>query len=85
LCCAPRLAIPEHGVEDDQGLVHRGGEGQLLGLAGDQSISLIRWRKRACAARLIDRKGLAVFDQLGDHLPDVPERLGARRGQVVAP
>ncbi len=44
LWCAPWLAIPEHGVEDDQELAHGGGERELLGFAGrDQALG----RRRA--------------------------------------
>jgi hypothetical protein len=33
LWCAAWLAIPKHGVEDDQELAHGGGERELLGFA----------------------------------------------------
>ena len=37
--CAPWLAVPEDGVEDDQELAHGGGERELLGFAGgDQAL-----------------------------------------------
>jgi hypothetical protein len=40
LWCLPWLAIPEHGVEDDQELAHGGGERELLRFAGGEQAAL---------------------------------------------
>jgi hypothetical protein len=51
LWCAPRLAVPDEGVEDDHELAHGGDERELFGFAGGDQAAVEGAQRRVVSDR----------------------------------